>query len=75
MDIARTLTDAKTVSLLTSGCHADLVREHSDINDAIWCEKKIKKWKRAWKLELFRDSNPDWHDLYPGLVAAGPPVR
>lgn len=48
--------------------------EYSDISEAIWREKKIKKWKRAWKLDLFRDTNPDWHDLYPGLVAAGPPV-
>ncbi len=42
--------------------------EHGDIGEAIWREKKIKTWKRAWKIELFRDSNPDWHDLYPGLT-------
>ena len=41
---------------------------HSSIDAAIVREKQIKGWKRAWKLELFRDLNPDWSDLYPSLV-------
>jgi putative endonuclease len=41
---------------------------HTSIDAAIVREKQIKKWKRGWKLELFRDSNPDWVDLYPSLV-------
>ena len=48
--------------------------QHSDIGEAIWREKKIKKWKRAWKIELFHNTNPNWDDLYPGLLSAGPPV-
>jgi putative endonuclease len=48
--------------------------EYGDISEAIWREKKLKRWKRAWKLDLFRDTNPDWHDLYPSLIAASPPV-
>jgi putative endonuclease len=47
---------------------------HNDINEAIWREKKIKAWKRDWKLDLFRETNPDWHDLYPGLLLGGPPA-
>ena len=27
-------------------------------------ERQIKKWNRAWKLELIERSNPDWLDLY-----------
>jgi putative endonuclease len=23
----------------------------------------IKKWERAWKLELIETANPDWRDL------------
>lgn len=42
--------------------------EHGDIGEAIYRETKIKKWKRALKIELFCDTNPDWHDLYPGLT-------
>jgi putative endonuclease len=45
---------------------------HADINAAIWREKQLKRWKREWKLQLFRDSNPDWIDLHPGLAKAGP---
>jgi len=42
--------------------------QHDDITEAIQREKQIKRWKRQWKLDLFRDTNPDWHDLYPGLT-------
>ncbi len=31
---------------------------------AISREKALKKWKRAWKLELIEKANPDWEDLY-----------
>ena len=34
------------------------------IEDAIRREKQLKAWKRAWKLELIRDANPEWQDLY-----------
>ncbi len=27
-------------------------------------EKQIKKWRRAWKLRLIEQSNPQWIDLY-----------
>jgi putative endonuclease len=37
--------------------------EHGDIQDAIAHEKRIKKWRRAWKLELIEKTNPDWRDL------------
>jgi len=42
--------------------------QHSDIGEAIHREKQIKRWHRDWKIELFRDSNPNWDDLYPGLT-------
>jgi putative endonuclease len=35
---------------------------------AIAREKAIKEWKRAWKIRLTEDSNPDWLDLYSGLL-------
>ena len=41
---------------------------HNSIEAAILREKQIKAWKRAWKIELFRDSNPDWDDLWPGIA-------
>lgn len=27
-------------------------------------EKQMKKWNRAWKIELIEKTNPDWTDLY-----------
>jgi putative endonuclease len=40
---------------------------HSDINEAITSEKRIKKWERRWKLELIESFNPEWADLYDTL--------
>ena len=33
------------------------------IVDAIAREKAIKKWKRAWKIELIEQTNPEWREL------------
>lgn len=31
--------------------------------DAIIREKQIKKWRRAWKLNIIEELNPGWKDL------------
>ncbi|MFI4963862.1 MAG: GIY-YIG nuclease family protein [Caulobacterales bacterium] len=36
----------------------------SNVRDAIAAEKRIKRWRRSWKLELIERSNPQWLDLY-----------
>jgi putative endonuclease len=33
------------------------------LDSAITREKRIKKWNRAWKLELIEAANPEWRDL------------
>ncbi len=35
-----------------------------DIADAIAAEKRIKKWRRAWKIALIEKDNPGWDDLF-----------
>jgi putative endonuclease len=35
---------------------------------AIVREKRLKKWKRDWKIALIEESNPGWDDLYPTLA-------
>ncbi len=40
---------------------------YDDPENAILREKRIKKWNREWKINLFRDTNPDWQDLYDTL--------
>jgi len=38
------------------------------IEAAITREKQLKHWNRAWKIALIEKSNPQWLDLYPGLL-------
>lgn len=33
--------------------------------EAIAHEKRIKHWRRSWKIDLIERANPDWNDLYP----------
>ena len=35
-----------------------------DPRSAIEREKKLKQWRRDWKLALIEEANPDWRDLY-----------
>ena len=38
------------------------------IEAAIQREKQLKNWKREWKVALIEKENPNWHDLYEGLL-------
>ena len=42
---------------------------HEDMLTAISREKQLKKWNRAWKIELIEKMNHDWQDLYLELVS------
>ncbi len=37
---------------------------HATPEEAIAQEKRIKHWRRAWKIALIERANPDWNDLY-----------
>ena len=39
------------------------------IQEAIVREKAMKKWSRAWKIELVERANPDWLDLFETINA------
>ena len=39
-----------------------------DIIQAIRREKALKNYKRDWKISLICESNPEWVDLYEGMV-------
>ena len=42
---------------------------HNNPGDAIVREKRIKKWRRDWKIALIEKDNPDWRDLYPEIAS------
>lgn len=46
-----------------------LAEHHGTIENAIMREKAMKAWKRAWKIELIEQANPDWRDLFEDLNA------
>ena len=40
---------------------------YDDMYTAIAREKQLKAWRRAWKIALIEESNPEWADLAVGL--------
>jgi putative endonuclease len=36
---------------------------------AIQLEKRMKGWRRAWKLRAIEEKNPAWRDLYDDFSA------
>jgi putative endonuclease len=42
--------------------------QFDDIEQAILREKRLKKWNRAWKVQLVEENNPNWDDLYTRIA-------
>jgi len=42
--------------------------EFDDIHAAIHREKRLKKYKREWKINLIQAKNIEWADLYETLI-------
>ncbi len=40
---------------------------HPTMESAILREKRLKAWKRGWKLDLIEETNPRWCDLAEDL--------
>ncbi len=41
---------------------------HESMNSAIQREKRLKGWKRKWKVQLIESKNPNWEDLYAKII-------
>ncbi|MCX2495668.1 GIY-YIG nuclease family protein [Pedobacter sp. PF22-3] len=41
--------------------------QFDSIEEAIAKEKQLKNWKRAWKINLINQNNPNWNDLFKTL--------
>jgi putative endonuclease len=44
------------------------VESHDSIDAAIRRERTLKTWRRAWKVRLITEANPNWDDLYDRLL-------
>jgi putative endonuclease len=42
--------------------------QHETMESAIARERAVKEWRRRWKLELIEKHNPEWRDLFVGIV-------
>jgi putative endonuclease len=42
---------------------------YDDPVSAISREKELKKWRRAWKIQLIETQNPGWDDLYESICS------
>ncbi|MGY4366133.1 putative endonuclease [Bradyrhizobium sp. LB1.3] len=75
-DLIRRVAEHKSKLIESFTEQYDVIRlvyfeQFDDPENAIRREKRLKKWKRAWKIALIEKDNPDWNDLYPEI--AGPP--
>ena len=41
---------------------------HESMDAAIQREKRLKEWKRTWKVQLIEKRNPNWEDLHPMII-------
>jgi putative endonuclease len=41
---------------------------HGTMESAIQREKRLKEWRRSWKVQLIEKVNPSWEDLYPKII-------
>lgn len=48
--------------------HLLYFEQHQDMVNAIAREKLLKKWNRAWKIDLIEKNNPQWRDLWPDIA-------
>jgi putative endonuclease len=46
--------------------------QHETPDAAIAREKRLKKYRRSWKINLIEENNPDWNDLYFSLFDMTP---
>ena len=42
--------------------------QHESAESAIIREKQLKKWNRAWKIQLIESRNPYWNDLFAEIL-------
>ena len=72
-DIVRRIHEHRTHAVPGFSSRYNLARlvyfeVHATALAAIQREKNIKKWSRAWKVELIESQNPEWRDLFDEIT-------
>ena len=72
-DLARRVAEHKTRAVpgFTAKYRVDRpvwFEAHETLEAALIRERRIKGWKRDWKINLIERDNPHWIDLYPSLT-------
>ncbi len=44
------------------------IDQTDSVEEAITHEKKLKRWRREWKMALIEKTNPAWDDLYDRIL-------
>jgi len=45
------------------------VEWYDSLENMVARERQLKEWNRNWKIRLIIKQNPDWKDLYDGILA------
>lgn len=67
--IRRGFTATHGVSLLV------WFESHESRESAFRRERRIKEWRRSWKIMLIEERNPTWRDLYDDLAGSWLPTE
>ena len=47
----------------------DYYEAYDDLSQALQRERNLKCWRRAWKIALIEETNPQWRDLRETISA------
>ena len=47
--------------------HLVWYKECGNWEDAVAWEKRLRRYKRQWKIDLIEESNPEWNDLWENI--------
>ena len=67
--VERLLENAVLDALAMARKAGSVAMGFAQVETALRRERQIKKWNRAWKLELIERMNSDWHDLFDDIAA------
>lgn len=56
-------------------CAGVTAQQFGRIDEAVAAEKRLKRWRREWKIRMAEETNPQWADLFEMEFAHPPSSR